>query len=295
MIENLREIAGNVTPEMKNIEHDGPLVVNGNVESGSFIVATGDILIHGDVESSKIKSIKGHVIIDGGVRGVNSIIYANGGDVKARFVYNATIKAEGDVVIKDMAIEAHIITKHSLFVFDGEGKIEGGEAEAGIDIVANFIGNNSALATVVRISDFKLRELYAFLSRIDIQVKEITEQMNHLEKFIEVIRLLGNKVITLPMEKKQDLALKVKKYNELKLQLDKFNEEKSKLVVEQKKEDELERTVIVKRTLFTGVYVYMDKAKLPIQHSYANVILYKRGIIIIGDYDKFMYRKKYAY
>jgi uncharacterized protein (DUF342 family) len=295
MIENLREIAGNVSPEMKNIEHDGPLVVHGNVESGSFIVATGDIIIHGDVENSKIKSIKGHVVIDGGIRGVNSIVYANGGDVKTRFVYNGTIKSEGDVIIKDNAIDAHIIAKHSLFVFDGEGKIEGGETEAGIDIVANFIGNNTSAATVIKISDFKQRELFAVLSRIDFQIKEISDQMGNLEKFIEVIRLLGNKVITLPLEKKQDLALKVKKYNELKLQLDKFTGEKSKIVVEQKKEDELERAIIVKRTLFSGVYVYMDKAKLPIQHSYANVILYKRGIIIIGDYDKFMYRKKYAY
>ena len=295
MVQNLREIEGNVTAEMNHIEHDGPLNIKGDIESGSFIVATGDIHIMGEVQNSKIKSIKGSINIEMGIRGVNSIVYANGGNVNTKYVYNATVKAEQDIHIGELAIDAHLISKRSLFVFDGEGKIEGGESEAGIDIVANIIGNNSGSSTIVKISDFKQRELFAHLTRLDYQIKEITDQMSHLEKFIEVIRLLGNKVITLPIEKKQDLALKVKRYNELKAQMDKLFSERGKLSIEQKNDDELERTIIVKQYLFSGVYIYMDKAKLPIQHTYSNVILYKRGIIIVGDYDKFMHRKKYAY
>ncbi|OHD56272.1 MAG: hypothetical protein A2Y33_00445 [Spirochaetes bacterium GWF1_51_8] len=295
MIQNLREIEGNVTAEMNHIEHDGPLTIKGDIESGSFIVATGDIHVIGEVQNSKVKSIKGNITIEAGIAGVNSIVYANGGEVRTKYVYNSTVKSETDIHIMESAIDAHLIAKRSLFVFDGEGKIEGGETEAGIDIVANLVGNNTGVSTVVKISDFKQRELFAQLTRLDYQIKEITDQMSHLEKFIEVIRLLGNKVITLPMEKKQDLALKVKKYNELKVQMEKLREERGKLSIEQKNDDELERTIIVRQYLFSGVYVYMDKAKLPIQHTYSNVILYKRGIIIVGDYDKFMHRKKYSY
>jgi uncharacterized protein (DUF342 family) len=295
MLSNLREITGNVTAQMQNIEHDGPLVVSGNIESGSFIVATGDIVIKGEANNAKIKSIKGHIHIENGIKGVSSIVYSGGGNIQTKSVYNATLKAENSVIIREAAIDAHIIAKKSVFIEQGEGLIEGGEVEAGIDIVANTIGNHKKTVTIVKISDFKQRELFFQIMRYDKELEALSKEIENVEKFIEVIKILGKKVVTLPMEKKQDLALKVQKYNELKSKYNEILSKKEELSEASKQENELERTIIAHKNLYEGVNVYMDKAKLVIKGRYSNVILYRRGIIIIGDYDKFMHRKKYAY
>ncbi len=296
MTGNLREIEGNVTADMQNIEHDGPIKVHGNVESGGFIVATYDVHVTGEVNNAKIKSIKGSVIVDGDIKGVSSLIVSAGGDIRTRSIYNSTLKAEHSIYVSGFAVDAHIVAKKSIFVEKADGMIEGGEIEAGFDILTNVAGNDQSLTTIMKISDFKQREIYAQLMSIQKEEKRISKEIENLEKFIEVIKILGKKVVTLPLEKKQDLAVKVQRYNELKSQLAGVKSQGEGLVSEHKREDdELERTIIVKKKVFPGVVVFIDNAKLVIQHAYSNVILYKRGIIIVGDYDQFMHRKKYAY
>lgn len=298
MLNNLREISGNVTAQMQNIEHDGDLIVDGNVESGSYIVATGTIQIKGNVYNAKIKSLKSNILIEGGIKGVSTIIYAGGGNIQTKYVYNATLKADQSVIIDGVVIDAHIIAKKSIFVENNQSAIEGGEIEAGMDIVATSIGNQKRTATIIKIADFKQREIFAQIMKYDKQIDVLQVEMKKLEKFIDIIKLLGKKVVALPLEKKQDLALKVQRYNELKAKFDRINLEKQGLYIGTDENDEdtaLERSIIARKHLFEGVHVYMDKSKLIIQSHYTNVILYKRGIIIVGDYDKFMHRKKYAY
>lgn len=294
MVKNPREISGNVNHHMGRIEHDGSLTVHGDVESNSVIIATDDILIMGNVFNAKIKSLKGKIRIEGGVKGLSSIIHAQE-DISVKFVYNATLKSENNIIIKDISVDAHLITKKSVFAKDGSGTIEGGELEAGVDIIANNIGSTQGSTTLVKISNFKQRNLMSQILRIDNKIKEIETEISQLSKFIDIIKILGKKVVTLPLAKKQDLALKVKKFQQLTEEVEKIKSQKELLNTESKEIDELERTVIVRNHIHQGVYVYIDESKLLIQHKYKNVILYKRGIIIIGDYDQFMHRKKYAY
>ncbi len=291
---NFREISGNVTHHMGRIEHDGPLTIHGDVESNSVIIATSDILITGNVFNSKIKSLKGGIRIEGGIKGLSSLIHATG-EIFAKFVYNATLKSESNIIIRDLAVDAHLITKKSILFEKGEGVVEGGELEAGSDIIANSIGNAQETTTIIKIANFKQREVMSQMLRLDKKISEIKTEINHLSKFIDIIKILGKKVVTLPIEKKQDLALKVKRFQELQQILEKTQYEREVLISKNEEIDELERTVIARKLIYQGVYVYIDETKLLIQHKYENVILYKRGIIIIGDYDQFMHRKKYAY
>lgn len=296
MTGNLREIQGNVTSDMSPIEHDGPVEIYGSVDSGSSVIATYDIHVTGEVNNAKIKSLKGSVIVDGDVKGVNALIVSSGGDVRVRSIYNATVKSEHCVYLKGFAVDANIVAKKSVFIESTDGGIEGGETEAGFDILTNVAGNTTAMPTVLRIADFKQRELYARLLAFQKEEAAISKEIENLEKFIEVIKILGKKVVTLPLEKKQDLAVKVQKYNELKVRLAAIKQQGEQLSVKHREEaDELERTIIVKHRIYAGVVVSIDNAQLAIQQTYSNVILYKRGIIIVGDYDQFMRRKKYAY
>lgn len=61
-----------------------------------------------------------------------------------------------------------------------------------------------------------------------------------------------------------------------------------------KSSDDLDRVIIAKQSIFGGVTVTIDRSVSLIQESYEKVILYKKGIIIVGNFDEFMNRKKFA-
>jgi hypothetical protein len=279
-------------PSGQTVQYAGPVQIRGNVESGGLIIATGDIEIQGDVMNARVKSSGGSVTVRGVVKGVTTQVYAMQ-DVNARMVYNATIKSGRDIRVHDIAVDAHLVARNTVQLDKDDGVIEGGEIEAGVDILSGVVGNSHEATTVVKLTNFRQSELYNRLAALQREIMEATRQMSELEKYIEVIRILGNKVISLPPEKKQDLALRVKRYNEFKAKIAELEREAARIQEQNANEDELDRTIIVRKEIHPGVYVYIDRAKLLVQERFKRVILYKKGIIIIGDYDEFMKRKKY--
>jgi len=67
------------------------------------------------------------------------------------------------------------------------------------------------------------KQLFSVSMNLKKAIEEKMAEMSKLEKVIEVIRLLGDKVTTLPQEKKQELALQSKRYMELKNEISEYN------------------------------------------------------------------------
>ncbi len=289
----LREILKSETQKAQILRHDGALLIRGNAETGSDITATDDIEIDGDVKNARVRSLRGSVTVRGAVSGASAQVQA-GGNIQAREVRNSTLKAAGTITVSKRAQDARLSARQSVAVETEEGVIEGGEAVAGRDILANIIGSRSRVQTAVKLVNFKQSELYAFVLRHEQEIGDLRRSMEKLDKTIAVIRLLGEKVILLPPDKKQELALKVRDYNALKERLTRLESEKSRLQGESRTGGDLERTVIARQVLHEGSIVTIDNAQLPIQKDFKRAILYKKGIIIIADYDDFMRRKKSA-
>jgi uncharacterized protein (DUF342 family) len=293
MPSNLLEISRTMVSGSPPIRHDGSILVKGNVEPDCIIDSEQDIEIVGDVFNSKIRSENGNVTVRGGIRGVSSFVFA-GGDVLAQYAQNASIKAYGNITIDDFAFDSRLMAKKSVHIEKGEGRLEGGDIEAGLEIITNSIGNSKKKPTSVKLTNFRQSDLYGFLLKFEKEHGELSRQIAGLEKIIEVIRIIGAKVTSLPLEKKQELAAKVRQYNDFLLKRIKLEDEKKALLEADKSSDDLDRVIIAKQSIFGGVTVTIDRSVSLIQESYEKVILYKKGIIIIGNFDEFMNRKKYA-
>lgn len=289
----LREISRENTKMPQSIHHEGALLIRGNAENGSFIEATDDIQIDGDILNSKVRSINGSVFVKGGIKGPTAVVQA-GKDIEARLAHQSSLKAVRNIRLKKMAVEAQINAKNSVAIDQEEGLIDGGDIQAGKDIVANTIGGQNKAGTSVRLVNYGQTEAYAALLKREKETEEISKQIESLEKVIKVIRLLGDKVVMLPPEKKQDLAIQIKKYNELKGRLTGIDAEKQKIRDEKENARELDRAIIAKQTLREGVKVAIDNATLTIQKDFKNVILYRKGIVVIAEFDEYMRKKKYS-
>jgi uncharacterized protein len=293
MPSNLLEISRTMASGSPPVRHEGAILVKGNVEPDCIIVSEQDIEIIGDVFNSKVRSENGNVTVRGGIRGVSSFVFA-GQDVQAQYAQNASIKAYGNITVSDFAFDSRIMAKKSVRIEKGEGRLEGGDTEAGLEIITNSIGNPKKKPTSVKLTNFRQSDLYGFLLKFEKEYGELSRQIAGLEKIIEVIKIIGSKVTSLPLQKKQELAAKVQQYNESLLKRLKLEDEKKSLLEAEKSSDELDRVIIAKQSIFSGVTVTIDRSVSQIQESYEKVILYKKGIIIVGNFDEFMNRKKFA-
>ncbi|NPV38371.1 MAG: DUF342 domain-containing protein [Brevinematales bacterium] len=279
--------------------HSQPMVFNedveirGNVGAGNHIEARGNIVIIGDVEQSKVFSHEGSITVHGLVIGYQTSLVSDG-DIVVHTVRSATLRARKTITILYEAVEAHLIAKETILCKEGKGAIVGGSAEAGLEIETKFLGNEKGFYTTAKLTNFKQSEMFLRSQKLAEMEKKLTAEKEKYEKTIQIIRILGEKVKQLPLAKKQELAQQVKTYQHLSLQISQIQQERKQLWELSQKQSELERTIIIHDTIYENVSLAIDNQKLDVTSRYHNVIVYKKGILILGDFDEYMKRKKYA-
>jgi|YNPBryulayer2012_1023412.scaffolds.fasta_scaffold21954_2 hypothetical protein len=286
-------IESSLPPRSKPVVCDGDLEIRGNVEAGNHIEAKGNITIIGDVDQSLVFSHEGSIVIHGLVTGFHTTVVAKK-DITVNSVRNATLRATGRIVIQYESVEAHLVAKDSIFCQEGKGALVGGSAEAGMEIETRTLGNEKGMFTVARLTNFRQSEIFLQNQKLAQMEKELLAQKEKYEKTIQVIRILGEKVTQLPLVKKQELALQVKQYQAVCEKIAQIQQKRKLLWEASQNQNELERTIIVHDTIYENVSLAIDNQKLDVTSRYHNVIVYKKGILILGDFDEYIKRKKYA-
>lgn len=190
------EIRGDVGMGTGNINFDGAITINGNVEAGFVVKAAGDIEILGMVSGANVEGA--NIFIKGGVRGMNRGFIKAKGDFRASFAENADIEAGGDIFIQDVAMHSTIRAGHHLIMDEGKGQITGGNLAAGEEIRAKCIGNEANVITrlSVGVNPMLQKEYQTVLKEYN-EAKKRLEMLNKtlstLEK-IDVKLLPPNKV-----------------------------------------------------------------------------------------------------
>lgn len=147
LISNVHEIYGDVGIKTGNIDFRGDVIVHGNIPTGAVIRATGSVTVDGTVEGALIDANK-DVIIRGGMLGKGKGMIKSKGDVHAKFLEYATVKADGSVNIGS-AINCDITTNGKLYLKGKHASVVGGIIHAATGIEASTIGNDYGVKTEV--------------------------------------------------------------------------------------------------------------------------------------------------
>lgn len=148
-VEQVLEIAGDVDNSIGNLDAIGNVNIMGNVQDGFTVKATGDITVKGVVEGARLES-RHNIVIRGGLKGNMRAMIIAKGDIKCKFIENATVKAEGNVTA-DSIINSQIMSSMSVEVLTGRGMIIGGEITARDTIRAKVIGNEHNRRIVLKV------------------------------------------------------------------------------------------------------------------------------------------------
>jgi uncharacterized protein (DUF342 family) len=132
-------IDGTVGVGTGNVTFPGSITVGGDVLDGFTVKADGDITVRGVVQAATLEAT-GNVILMAGIFGRERGRIVAGGDVRAAFLNECSVRSEGSVLVSGEIVRSNVTAKTSVQV-GGSGKIIGGTISAGVQIVANTIGS----------------------------------------------------------------------------------------------------------------------------------------------------------
>jgi uncharacterized protein (DUF342 family) len=284
-------INGTIERKHGMVKISGSLRVNGNVV-GANLVATDDITITGNVIDSKVLCNNGNISISQGIEGENCYIEAFG-DIRADYCIGGKLESRnGSIYLQNRIINAKVKARNLVHVFKGDGIIENAVVKAGIEVITNILGNSNYEPTAVILSNERQQEMFELMLVYENKLREKKKKLEQLLKIINIIRLLGENIVNLTSEKRENLAKQVKEYNIIKQEIEQTNEEKKKVITQNNDLKMYTRAIIVNEKVYPKVSITIDRTTQDVVNKYEKVIFYKTGIVIMGDLDQFKLRQR---
>ncbi len=229
---------GDVNLRTGDIVFDGPVEIQGSVDTGASVVATGDISIVGSVRGGKVRA-GGSIVVTGGViTGTTGYMEARG-SIGAEFIENSRIHCEGALKAKKSILNCDIISGADIEILDKKnGVLAGGSVSCKKNIIAANIGFKRGALTVLRVGvDWKIERT----------VKIMTGRLHKLTECQERDRLEMRELVS-----------------KNRAQLTRKHEEKKK---------ELQHRLIKVRTIIGKVQQKLDSFKEKLSFNMHSVVL----------------------
>jgi len=207
----------NVTVTTGNINFTGSVIIEGDVNEGMKVNASGDITIGGFVESATLDA-GGDITISGGIIGrkhdiekthisdiIMSVNIRAKGNIYAKYGQFAQIKCGQDIRIENQLLHSILDIHGRLWIGQNEqanGKLIGGYTKVGSSVHAGIIGATAGSNTFINF-EHKILTFKSEIHQIEDQLKIESDKTNELKTAI-------NKLKNLPKEKaKPELLAKI--------------------------------------------------------------------------------------
>ncbi len=220
----------NLDYSVGDIDFDGTVVIQGNVELPFEVKAKGDIIIDGLLIDTRIYSERSILVRQGAYGNGNGRMVAKKG-ITSKYLNNLTVFCDEDIVCEDYIMNSIVLCGGNLLV-KGRGKIAGGSVLCGKSISVKIAGAVGGTPTLIGIDiDYRkkkfemekfqkissylnnLGKLSAVLDKIIAEIKNTTEKekIEEMMRTMAKIKLSKNKYILLIEEtKNQTLKEEIK-------------------------------------------------------------------------------------
>lgn len=262
MVEPIYRVA-DVSLATGNIDYDGLVMIEGDVQAGMVVKATGDIHISGTAEAATLIS-GGNIVIKGGVLGNlgrkdhSGQIVSCQGSFSATFVQQARIEAGDSIYIDDVAMQSELIAINQVLVGGkNRGYIVGGLIQATLLVKANLIG--SAAHTATRIEVGVNPKTTARLGQLAKLCQEVEARLDQVQKILDLRQSAPNRVAP-------DMAAKAEQAQEsLSLELTNLHDEEAMLSTQLDLAEGAR--VVVDKGVFEGVELYCGPRFMRVEHD----------------------------
>lgn len=277
-VREIYEVRGDVDFNIGNIDFVGTVIVHGNVLQNFRIKAAGDIRVSGVVQRAELIA-EGKVYCKGGIKGGN--IKANK-SIYARYIDNAEINVNGDVVAREEIINCKINAGGRVICLTGKGGIIGGEIIAGQQIIAKRLGSESYTGTYLEAGvDPNIKNKLIILEK---QKDDLSAKFDILLKSID--KLDEEQKAGKLNRKKEKILVKMQKAKEEYSKKLALYESKIRKLSQYLMNIENNGSISAKYVAFPGVKTVIKNAEYEIRSEYKSVTFkYSAGLIKPDKYS----------
>ena len=238
-------VPANVDPTTGDIMYNGNVHVNGNVNTGYRVEATGDIIVDGIVEGAELIA-GGQIVLKRGIQGTGRGSMKAGTNVVSKFIESAKVEAGG--FVQTESIMHSTVSAGGEIVSRGKkGFISGSTVRSGRNIQAKIIGSTMGTDTSVEVGvNMALTEEQKALEK---ELKDISTNLDRAGKIIAFISTKIKNREQLPPEK-----------------LEQFQQLSAQTKTMEKRADEInDRLTVIMNELenSTGGYILVDDVIYP--------------------------------
>ncbi len=260
-VSNVFEVE-NVDASTGDINYDGSVKINGNVNSNFTVIATGNIEIAGVVEGAKVKA-GGNITIARGINGMGKGDISAEGNIIAKFIENAKVTSGG--YIQAEAIMHSTVSARTEVIVDGKkGNITGSFVSARDMVTVKNLGSQMGSDTIVQLGiDPTLKQ------RMDFLQKELESISKNLSQMLPVIDAFKQKIAK-GVKMTPDTIANIKSMTEASSALLKKRTEYSEELDDIKDSllSECTAQVIVKDTVFAGTRICVNDIQMTLKSDY---------------------------
>ncbi|MBN1648311.1 MAG: DUF342 domain-containing protein [Spirochaetales bacterium] len=178
-----------VNYETGNIEFNGTVEIKSSIADGFSVRATGDILIRQCVGRVALEADR-NIILAGGINGGGTGTCMAGGDIIARYVEGAVIRAEGSLIVEELIMQASVSSNGNIILKGKRAELIGGSAIAAGSLWCKKTGAANGTETRIILGVYpKAMEEYQKFQR---RMVELEDSCLEKEKMLKI--LLGRQV-----------------------------------------------------------------------------------------------------
>jgi len=198
-VEEIFTVPGDVNLRTGNIMFLGTVIVQGNVDDGFVVKASGNVEVRGGVGKSEVVA-EGDIVVHQGVTGKSGCIVNAGKSVWAKFVENATVESGENVIVSDGLINCNVTANKKIICQGKRAAIVGGVYRACEEINAKTLGSPVGGAeTILEVGyDPKAKEK---MDQLQAQAYQLKRQLDELDKNIATLNALKKQRKVLPEDK----------------------------------------------------------------------------------------------
>jgi hypothetical protein len=212
-VEEIFTVPGDVDLKTGNVMFLGTVIVQGNVEDGFSVKASGNIEVRGSVGKCEIVA-EGDIIIHQGMAGKGGGSIQAGKNIWSKFIENSSVEAGENVIVSDGLINTTIVANKKIICQGKRAAIVGGQYRACEEINAKTLGSPvGGTETVLEVGyDPKSK---AKMDQLQAQALQIKRQAEEFDKNIATLNATKKQKKALPDDKEALLQDYIQRREEL--------------------------------------------------------------------------------
>jgi len=148
---DIYSVPNNVDVSTGDIDYNGNVEIEGNVNAGYKVRATGDIVVNGIVEGAELYA-GGQIILKRGIQGMGRGVLSAGSNIIAKFIESASVQA-GGFIHTESIMHSQVVAGDEIVVKGKKGFITGGSIKSGKYIDAKIAGSIMGTQTILEVGE----------------------------------------------------------------------------------------------------------------------------------------------